>query len=247
MARDTKTGFSLGKVIERGFTIFFHNIVTFSTIALLVTIPYILLLVLISQGQVRANQNLMTVVLMLLNLILTYLATAAIAYGTFKAIQGQRAGIADCLSRGLAMVFPVLGVAILSALAILLGTILLIVPGFIVLTILYVAVPAAVVERPGVINAMSRSAELTKGYRWPVFGIIVILILINIGTSMLVSVPFLASGMKTLSMLTWNALLSGLLTAFQTALAAVMATVVYHDLRVAKEGIDVADIATVFD
>jgi len=247
MAQETGSAFSVGSALERGFVIYFRNFVTFSVIALLVIIPYILLLVLISQGQIEFDQSLMTLVLLLLNLLLTYLATAAIAYGTFKAMQGQHAGIGDCLSHGLAVVFPVLGVAILSALAVFLGLVLLIVPGFIVLTILWVAIPAVVVERPGVTKAMGRSAELTKGNRWRVFGIIVILMLINAGTGMIVNVPFTAGGAPTSSSLAWNAGLSGFLAAFQTALAAVMATVVYHDLRVAKEGIGVADIAKVFD
>ncbi|MCZ6859134.1 MAG: hypothetical protein O7I42_02435 [Alphaproteobacteria bacterium] len=247
MAQETKTAFSLGSVLERGFSIYFRNIVTFSLIALLVIIPYILLLMLISQGQIAFNQSLMTLVLLLLNLLLTYLATAAIAYGTFKAMQGQGVSISDCLSRGLALVFPVLGVAILSALAVLLGLVLLIVPGLIVLTMLWVAIPVAVVERPGVTNAMRRSAELTKGNRWRVFGIIVILALINAASGLIVNVPFVTGGAPTSSSLAWNAGLSGLLAAFQTALAAVMATVVYHDLRVAKEGIGVTEIARVFD
>lgn len=247
MAQEMRSAFSLGSALERGFVIYFRNIVTFSAIALLVIIPYILLLVLISQGQIEVDQSLMTVVLLLLNLLLTYLATAAIAYGTFKAMLGQRATIGDCLSRGLALVFPVLGVAILSAFAVLLGLLLLIVPGFIVLTMLWVAIPAVVVERPGVTRAMGRSAELTSGNRWRVFGIIVILMLINAASGMIVNAPFAAGGEQTLSSLAWNAGLSGFLAAFQTALAAVMATVVYHDLRVAKEGIGVTDIARVFD
>ena len=247
MAQETKTAFSLGAVLERGFAIYFRNIVTFSLIALLVIIPYILLLVLISQGQIQFNPGLMTLVLLLLNLLLTYLATAAIAYGTFRAMQGQRVGIGDCLSRGLGLVFPVLGVAILSALAVLLGLFLLIVPGFIVLTMLWVAIPAMVVERPAVTRAMGRSAELTSGNRWRVFGIIVILMLINAASGMIINAPFAADGAPTLSSQAWNAGLSGFIAAFQTALAAVMATVVYHDLRVAKEGIGVADIARVFD
>ncbi len=247
MAQETTKAFTLGSALERGFAIYFRNIVAFSLIALLVIIPYILLLVLISQGQVRLEQNLMTLVLLILNLLLTFLATGAIAFGTFRAMQGQRFTIGDCLSRGLALLFPVLGVAVLSALAVLLGLVLLIVPGIIVMTLLWVAIPAVVVERPGVIKAMERSAELTKGNRWRVFGIIVILALINAGTNMIVNVPFVVGGAPTASMLAWNAGLSGILAALQTALAAVMATVVYYDLRAAREGIGVADIARVFD
>ena len=71
--------------------------------------------------------------------------------------------------------------------------------------------------------------------------------MINAASGFIVNAPVVPGGAPTSSALAWNAGLSGLLAAFQTALTAVMATVVYHDLRVAKEGIGVTEIARVFD
>ena len=36
------------------------------------------------------------------------------------------------------------------------------------------AVPAQVVEQPGVFGAIGRSADLTRGHRWPIFGLMII-------------------------------------------------------------------------
>ena len=38
----------------------------------------------------------------------------------------------------------------------------------------YIAVPVCVIERPGVIQSMSRSADLTYGTRWRIFGLVLV-------------------------------------------------------------------------
>ena len=53
------------------------------------------------------------------------------------------------------------------------GAILLLVPGLILAVMWSVVAPACVVERTGVFGAFSRSQELTRGYRWPIFGLYV--------------------------------------------------------------------------
>ncbi len=65
------------------------------------------------------------------------------------------------------------------------GNILLGVGGLInlavVVTALWVAVPVAVIERPGVIGSLRRSRDLVTGNRSTVFGIIVVLMLLELG------------------------------------------------------------------
>jgi hypothetical protein len=51
---------------------------------------------------------------------------------------------------------------------------LLIVPGLILMVIWSVAVPAKVVEKIGVFDAFTRSRDLTRGRRWPIFGLFVL-------------------------------------------------------------------------
>lgn len=62
-----------------------------------------------------------------------------------------------------------------------LGFILLIVPGLFLLTIWAVAAPAVVIEGRGVFDALGRSRELVRGNGWNVFGVIVIVFVLNIG------------------------------------------------------------------
>jgi ABC-type multidrug transport system fused ATPase/permease subunit len=74
-------------------------------------------------------------------------------------------------------VTPVLGtlivISILFAIALIIGFILIIIPGLILLTIWSVVVPVAVLERRGVLASFGRSRELVRGNGWNVFGVIV--------------------------------------------------------------------------
>ena len=74
---------------------------------------------------------------------------------------------------------PVLGplilVAIVAGIVIVIGFVLIIVPGLILLTIWSVAVPVVVIEKPPGLGALGRSRELVRGNGWQVFGVILIL------------------------------------------------------------------------
>jgi len=74
---------------------------------------------------------------------------------------------------------PVLGslllVAIVAGIGIVIGFILLIVPGLILLTIWSVAAPVVVLERPPGLGALGRSRALVRGNGWPTFGVIFVL------------------------------------------------------------------------
>ena len=201
--------------------------------------------------------------------LLAYVATAGIAHGTFEALRGRKPRLGSCLRQGFNQFFPVLGVAILTLLALagtmLPGTLigvfggrglliflvlLSLIPMCMVLTVLWVAIPACVVERPGVTESLGRSAALTKGNRWRVFGIIVILMLVNWGISLasnVVTVPLSSFGASAATLAIVGGVVGIVTTGLYTALNAVMAAVAYHDLRVAKEGIGIDKIAAVFD
>ena len=130
----------------------------------------------------------------------------------------------------------------LSTLGMMLGMLLLIVPGLILMTMWYVAVPACVVEGTGPVRSLGRSRELTAGYRWKMFGLILLVIVISVIGSMVVTLPavFLAGIWGQLAVqLVWAGLSGGF--------GSVLIAVAYYYLRVAKEGVDVDQIASVFD
>ena len=66
---------------------------------------------------------------------------------------------------------------IVTCIGVVVGTILLIVPGLFLATIWAVSSPAIVFERLSVGSALQRSAALTEGFRWPVFGIVIVFFL----------------------------------------------------------------------
>jgi hypothetical protein len=61
-----------------------------------------------------------------------------------------------------------------------LGLILLVVPGLVLLTWWALLAPVIVIERAGVFEAFGRSRALVRGNGWPVFGVIVVLVILQI-------------------------------------------------------------------
>ena len=232
--------FRIGAVLRRSFAILFKHIVPFGLISLLLLVvpSFLIDLIVISQ---RPDSGWGLAIVLIVNLVLTYLVTAALVYGTIQELRGQRVRLGHIISRGLALMFPVLGVAIIVGLASTVGFILLIIPGLIVMTLFWVAIPAAVVERPGVFASLGRSLDLTRGSRWRVFGVVIILIVLSLVAQQIVGMLATASGGI------FGIVIVALVTAFFTALTAVAGAVSYHDLRIAKEGGESTDIVAVYD
>jgi hypothetical protein len=103
-------------------------------------------------------------------------------------------------------------------------------------------VPACVVEGLGPVQSMRRSAELTQGHRWRIFAlwfaILVAEIFVQMGLDQVMR-PFGYFALVLAPQVLWDILVS--------AFAAVATAVTYRDLRVAKEGVDTDQVATVFD
>jgi hypothetical protein len=254
MVSVTANTFSVGNAIGTAFSVLFRNIVPFGILCLLVTAPSFLFWLLPGIG-VSENYGVTDSGISyrwnavggggfayLLQLVLGQLGTAALTYGTFQDLRGRQASLDECVRRGIALILPVIGVAIVMTIIISVGTLLLVVPGLIFATMLWVAIPVAVVERPGVIASLKRSATLTKGHRWQIFGILILLVLISVALGWLVGFVLPLSGTVTIA-----AFGNWVVQAFTTALGAVIAAVSYHALRVSKEGGDINDIAAVFD
>ncbi|MDP9421941.1 MAG: hypothetical protein M3Q19_03755 [Pseudomonadota bacterium] len=67
------------------------------------------------------------------------------------------------------MFLPLVGLSLVTSVATTLGMLLLIIPGLMLMTAWSVAAPALIEERLGVIEAIERSNELTRGSRWKIF------------------------------------------------------------------------------
>jgi hypothetical protein len=123
---------------------------------------------------------------------------------------------------------PLIGAGILAGLGIAFGLLLLIVPGLILLTIWAVIAPVIVIERAGVLDSFGRSRELVRGSGWQVFGVIVVLFLLQFVVSALLSA--IVGGASDDSFVGY--LISDVVVRVLVApLSALAATVMYIELR----------------
>jgi hypothetical protein len=230
--------FSFGDILGQTFSTYAANFLAFVSITALVSLPAILATLIVGSNPLGAF------IPGLIGLVTGPIGTGAITYGVYEYLLGRQTTVGDCLRVGFANVVPVLGVAILSGLIIVAGIILCFVPGLIAMTVLAVAVPVAIQEREkrDILVALRRSAALTEGYRWDVFGVLFVIGAINLGVGIVVGVLFGMTGHIEQARLIAQVI--GILVG---GLGATAPAVMYYRLRSVKESVDVRDIASVFD
>jgi MFS family permease len=236
--------FRIGGVIGTTFKVYFKNIVPFTGIAAVILLPVAVILALAVANQDPRDPTGALAgigVAMLLGMLLTPISTAIILYSAFQDMRGKGATLGEAISWALGRFVPLFLLGIVYTLGIIAGMIALIIPGYILIVMWAVAIPACVVEKTGPIDSLGRSSELTKGNRWQIFAIILIVGMIIGVIGNIVQMAGAAAGVAVLivAMVIWQ----GISQAFNAVLAAVM----YHDLRVTKEGGDIDRIASVFD
>ncbi|GAB2177084.1 hypothetical protein [Dongia sp. agr-C8] len=254
MAQDigaTGVQFQVGRVISTSLAVFGRNLGPFMVIALIIGIPYLLVsLMTVSSIDVEAIQATgqlpsgfwgMVVIGILIYMLTYALTQAALVYGTVQDLRGQKASFGDCLSRGLAVLPRVLIVALLASIGIWIGSLLLLVPGVILMVMWWIVNPVLVVEGAGVGEAFSRSRELTRGHRWQIFGILLLVGVVYWVASFVLGMIGGAIGMLG------QQILSAIVMLFFSAFASVLTAVGYYYLRAEKEGIIIDDLAKVFD
>ena len=89
-------------------------------------------------------------------------------------LAGGKLSLGEAFQEGLRVFLPVLGVSLLVGLAAAVGMVLLIVPGLIVITVWCVSTVVVAAERSPVIDAIKRSAFLTRGNRWRIFALFIL-------------------------------------------------------------------------
>jgi hypothetical protein len=233
--------FRVGDTMNKAITMLSRNLLPFSIVTGIAALPHLLLF----ERHNGVTQTVWDVAWVVVGLVLTIvfsaLSQATVLYGAFEGLRGGQVDMLASFQYAWRRFLPVIGVAILAALLAGLASIALIFPGLMLMTMWYVATPACVVERLGPWKSMMRSAALTKGHRWKVFGLVIVLSLLGlIGSGMVEAVVVGAGTTIGLAVkLIWSALYG--------AYAAIVVVVIYHDLRVAKEGVDTDQIAAVFE
>src|SRR5260370_15008238 len=253
--RFTQGDFRVGHVFSRAWSVFSGNFLK----SMLVTAIASLRPLLVGQPSPVTSANPfpnlgLTFFVLFLTIALSTLSQAIVLYGAFQDMRGRPVSLADCLKVGLQRFFPIIGIAISMGLAVMLASMLLIFPGLMLYVMWFVATPVCVVEQMGPFRSLGRSRQLTKGHRWKIFGLILLILLPALIVGAIVGVVTVATlgpaGFLALPAALASPLAPGVNLSWGAAWGAfyaVMVVVTYHDLRVAKEGVDTEQIAAVFE
>jgi hypothetical protein len=254
--------FGIGRVIGRTFSAWWRHVWIFSLLTLVADLPIILVAALGGfpiPGVSAPSQNPFDQaaaappatlpptfwIAYLATMLLFIVEAGAITRGVVDHLAGKRVSLGAMVETGLRRFFPLLAVGLVCYVICLAGALLLLVPGIWLACALAAAVPAVVVERPGVFGAIGRSFRLTKGKRFSVFVSFLVIFLVAVGVSVsanLVLPSLTASFSPLLGVLVGlavNVLFGTIVWTFPA--------VVYHDLRVAKEGVRTAELAAIFE
>lgn len=244
----------IGAVLRRGFGAWRAGVVTYALITLLLHGPFTVATLLLQEPRLFTSLRDARPALLfganLLSNLAGLILVGAITSGVVEHLRGQRTTSKALLRIGLLRAVPILGTGLLTGLATVLGCCALIVPGLVALTMFYVALPAVVIEEKGAFDTMQRSQMLTKGNRWEISGIILAVIAMEVLFSLpLIGLEAALSQFTTLSPVAVFSMRGVLAFALMplNSLGAVMPAVVYHDLRVGREGADVDDLVKVFE
>ncbi len=251
---------TVGEILDQAFGLYRRYLPALVIIALVCTavpqIGYAFVLVR-AQGPAGLLAVWWEYLLLLLALVIFgQLAVGASTVLLSEAYLGRTISTGEALKRAWGSIGSIIGLSIATSLVIGLGLILLIIPGFILLSGLAVATPALMVEQGlDASSAMSRSWALTKGSRLRIFGMLAVTFLIIIvvvaGGSAILGVAMAATGsLKNMNPEHPSTVfsigvqgLSLVVRTFLTPLIYCVLTVAYFDLRVRAEGFDLEMLA----
>jgi len=245
--------FDLGRVIQRTFTTIRENAaIFFGAATVMVGAPSVVMG--LGQSTVVTDGGAAGFLTMAAGWVFylagLYMVQGMVVKAAINGFNGKTTSFSQAFDVGVKMFLPLLGLAIIAGLGAGLASLALIVPGVIVAVMWSVASPAVVVEQRGVFESLQRSRDLTRGYRWNVFGLMVIYVILSWIIGAAVGALGLATGGGFFdgSPNLWVNMASGVVVNILSAVvASAGVAALYYELRTVKEGAGPEALAAIFD
>jgi hypothetical protein len=232
-ARET---FSIGSAISRSVSVWGKNLPFFFAVSLVAYLPMLVLSPGIPTSATGWGLYLLGFIL---SMVLSYVVTGLMTYSVLEQLRGRSPSPAASISYGLSRAGPLLAAAIFTGILIGGGMLLFVIPGIILAVRWCLISPVVIAEKD--VDPRARSAELTAGHRWALFGL---LFLLAVAAGVLGAVVRVVVGQPTsfVPQLLGQTLPQALILSFSAALYGV----IYYQLRSEKEGIDIEQLTAVF-
>jgi hypothetical protein len=187
----------------------------------------------------------------ILGFVLTAFATAACFKAVSDAYLGAKPDWRESLRFARARFASVLWVTCLVGLGVVLGLFAFIIPGIWLYVGWAMAVPALLFAGVKGPQALGRSRRLVKGRWWPTFGTLLVGFVLagvtgGILGALVSAVSLTAVGDSVFGAAAVNGLSSGIAQIVTTPVTVAILTVIYYDLRVRKDGVDLETLTERF-
>ncbi len=231
---------SMGEVLDTAFGLYRNQFVALVTIAAAMQIlPGLLGVYLEVAGLSPLTDPLLFLLQLFLGFLFSSIAVAASTFVIAGAYLGRRVTASEAISRAMPFLLPLVILSALSGLLVMVGFLLLVIPGFIAIAGLALANTALVIEAPiRPMDAMRRSWDLTKGARGKVITTIFVGSLLMVIPMMVVLVIGSIGSVLGAWPLWIAPVLTLLLRIFIYPFVYAVVVVLYYDMRVRKEGFD---------
>jgi len=246
---------TFGALLDRAFRLYANNFALLLGITAVAYVPlYALILVIHASltGGVSATASLSALVVQVMFIILWAsialpISTGAATFAISERYLGNPVTSAEALHHALKNLWT-MSIAQLSAgVRIMIGFILLIVPGILWSLSYALIIPAVMVEGLKAGPSLKRSAELAKGHRGKVFAIMVVInLLVILLSSGVGSIAKLALDVESTGGAIFANAIDNSVTILLTPLGIVANILVYYDLRIRKEGFDLEMLSRSF-
>ena len=223
----------IGEVLSDSFAVTRRSFVLLANVAvMLIAIPAVIRIAGVALTPVSPVFALLSAIGAIAGWIGNLLAYGVIYQIAMQDLHGQTASTDGVFKVALGRFWPLLGLSIVCAVGILLGCVLLIVPGVILGLTWSAAAPALVLEGRGVFDSIKRSADLTRGKRWSIFLLFFLVILVVVIVEMVLLAIFggfrnLVSAQPSIA----STVISSLLSVITVPFGAVLTTALFDALR----------------
>jgi hypothetical protein len=240
----------MGRVVSRTSEVFRANLVPFLLLGLAGAAPPAALTWVAHNNVDPDVERLLALPIALVTALSGCAVHAVVIQKSYQSFIGETASFAETLGQAMASVFPLFLLSICLGFMTVLGSLLLLIPGLMLIARWSVAGPTLMVEQVGVFESMGRSAELTRGRRWPVFGLLFAYALVVVVIELFVwAVTGASTGSFGADTNSGPLATIGdfLVTAVTQPLSAAGATAIYLELRGPSQGAGSGELASIFD
>jgi hypothetical protein len=244
--------FKIFRALGLSFKAWFKNFIPFTLLAAVLYAPVVIWLLAYDAHSADNVEALQNAYFLRPVYVLTGISTLLAPLLTYRVVQGMNGVKVSMLASirfGVRGILPAVFVAVLTNL-------LQFVPAIggvisaVVLCIWFVATPAAVAERLGTFAALSRSAHLTTGRRWGIFGLTFLLGLMLVGLLLIWILPMFehaGGGLEAAHQIRQSSVMFVITIGVFHLFSSVVEAVSYVLLREDKDGVSVQDLAKIFE